>query len=672
MADFGYICLLLALPCSAWAILCSWLGHQNRSSEMVRSGEHAVLSVAALLSLASVSLIGSFLSDDFSLLYVAENSNSTQPWLYKITALWGGQAGSLLLWAWILSIYAAIVVLQNRDRNRDLMPAVSGTLMAVMAFFLLLLEFVSNPFEPLPRAVADGVGLNPLLQNPFMASHPPSLYLGYIGVAVPFAFAMAAMLTGRLGNEWITTIRRWSLFAWFFLGIGILQGGYWAYVELGWGGYWAWDPVENASLMPWLTMTAFIHSVMIQEKKGMLKVWNLLLIVITFCLSIFGTFITRSGIISSVHSFTKSPLGPWFATFWVIIVLVSLCLLLWRLPMLRRGTQNRLESLLSRESAFLMNNIIFLAICFTVFWGTVYPVLSEAFQGVKVSVGRPWFDQWIVPLGLCLIFVTGIGPLIAWRRASGRNLLHNFTIPGVTALAIVVVLAILGMRHLRAITAFALAGFVLATIALEFYRGARARMTSAGETFLQGLNSLLVRNKRRYGGYLVHVGMVMIFVGIAGSSAFQQEATAHLRRGESFKVGSYDLKFEDTSSSHDPHKDVLSATIGVFKNGERVQTLHPEKYFYRETQQPTTEVDIYGMFSWPPNLSGDLYMILLDNDPFAGGYTFKAYLNPLVSWIWLGGLVLILGTHVAVLPEWKREPVARRSRRAVEAESVAS
>ncbi len=669
MADLGYTCLVLALLSTVWGLLASWLGYQTRQSELVRSGERAVIAVGALLTLSSVSLILSFLADDFSLLYVAQNSISTQPAVYKIAALWGGQSGSLLLWVWILAVFSTVVMIQNRARNRELMPAVTGTLAAVMSFFLLVLQFVSNPFQPLPQPAAEGMGLNPLLQNPFMASHPPSLYLGYVGVSVPFAFAMAALVTGRLGNEWIVTIRRWSLFAWFFLGIGILQGGYWAYVELGWGGYWAWDPVENASLMPWLTLTAFVHSVMIQEKKGMLKIWNLLLIIITFSLSIFGTFITRSGVISSVHSFTKSSLGPYFAGFWILAVLASVTLLVIRIPRLR--TENTIESLLSRESAFLFNNILFIAICFTVFWGTVYPILSEAIQGVKVSVGPPWFNQWIVPIGLALIFVTGVGPLIAWRRASGQNLRKNFTVPVAAAFVTVIVLAAFGMRHLRALAGFGLCAFVIATIALELYRGALARMRKNSESFLQGLAGLVNRNKRRYGGYLVHVGMVMVFVGIIGSSAFQLEATAQLRHGESFSIGPYALKFVDTTSSHDEHKDVLSATLEVTRHGEPVTTLTPEKWFYRASEQPTTEVAIHGLFNWPPNLTDDLYTILVSNDPQSGGYTFKAYLNPLVSWLWLGGFVVILGTHFAVLPEWKGAP-AVSGKTAREVESVAS
>jgi cytochrome c-type biogenesis protein CcmF len=669
MGDFGYNCLALALVAAVWGVLASWLGHQNRYSELIRSGERAAYAVMGLLTLSSLALIRAFLADDFSILYVAQNSTRSQPELYKVTALWGGQSGSLLLWVWILAAYAALVAFQNRRRHRELMPAVNGTMMGVITFFLLMLHFVSNPFEPTGQRVVDGSGLNPLLQNVFMASHPPSLYLGYVGVAVPFAFAMGALMTGRLDNEWITTIRRWSLFAWFFLGIGILQGGYWAYIELGWGGYWAWDPVENASLMPWLTMTAFIHSVMIQEKKGMLKVWNVLLVLISFCLSIFGTFITRSGVVSSVHSFTKSSLGPWFATFWVLVVVACLALLVLRLPKLR--AENSIESLLSRESAFLFNNILFISICFTVFWGTVYPILSEAIQGTKVSVGPPWFNQWIVPMGLALIFVTGVGPLIAWRRASGQNLKRNFIAPVACAAAVALVCVLLGMRHVRAVLSFALCAFVLATIALEMHRGARARMKTAAEGYLAGMSALVARNKRRYGGYLVHVGIVMIFVGITGSSAFQQEATATLRRGESFTVGPYQLTFADTSSSHDAHKDVLSTTLEIRRGGRMLTTLQPEKHFYRSSEQPTTEVAIYGLMSWPPNLGDDLYAILVDNNPQSGGYTFKAYLNPLVAWVWLGGFVVIIGTHIAVLPEWKRSPVPGK-RAVMEAPPVAS
>ncbi len=653
MGDIGNLALLLALVCAVWAILTSWLGRQNSLSELVRSGERAAQAAFLLLTISSAALIKSFLDDDFSLLYVAQNSSRSQPPIYKITALWGGQSGSLLLWALILATFAFVVVTQNLRRHRELMPMVTATLMTILTFFLVLLAFVSNPFEPMPRAVMDGTGLNPLLQNPLMVTHPPTLYLGYVGVAVPFAFAIAALLTGRLGNEWIVTARRWSLFAWFFLGMGILQGGYWAYVELGWGGYWAWDPVENASLMPWLTMSAFIHSVMIQEKKGMLKVWNMMLIIATFALSIFGTFITRSGVISSVHSFARSGIGPWFSGFLLVLLTVSLALLFRRLPLLK--ADNRLDSFLSRESAFLFNNVVFVAICFTVFWGTAYPILTEALSGTKVSVGPPWFNQWIVPLGLLLIFLTGVGPLLAWRRASAGNLRRTFAVPILAGAVTCVALFLLGMRHPFALPAFGLCVFVTATITLEFYRGARARQTVSKETLVTGLSHLVGRNKRRYGGYIVHAGMVLIFAGIAGSAGFQREASATLRRGESMRVGGYTLTLADTISSSDAHKDVLGAVLSVQRGGREVARLQPEKYFFRAAEQPTTEAAVYGMWRWPPHLTDDVYTVLVDANPQTGGYTFKVYLNPLVSLIWIGGFVLIIGTHIAVLPEWARE-----------------
>jgi cytochrome c-type biogenesis protein CcmF len=653
MGDIGNFCLLLALVCAVWSILTSWLGRQSSLSDLVRSGERAAQAAGILITIGTLGLIKSFLDDDFSLLYVAQNSTRSQPAIYKVAALWGGQAGSLLLWAWILSGYSFFVVTQNRRRNRDLMPGVTATLMSVLTFFLILISFVANPFEPNNGPMIEGTGLNPLLQNPLMVSHPPTLYLGYVGVVVPFAFAIAALMTGRLGNEWIVTIRRWSLFAWFCLGIGILQGGYWAYIELGWGGYWAWDPVENASLMPWLAMSAFIHSVMIQEKKGMLKVWNMVLVLIAFCLSIFGTFITRSGVIASVHSFARSGIGPWFSGFLGVVVTVSLSLLVWRLPKLK--AENRLDSFLSRESAFLFNNVVFIAICFTVFWGTVYPILTEAFSGSKVSVGPPWFNQWIVPIGLLLLFLTGVGPLIAWRRASAKNLRVNFTRPIVAGAATSVLLFVLGMRQPFALAAFGLCVFVMATIVIEFYRGARARQTISNESLAVGLSTLVGRNKRRYGGYIVHVGMVLVFAGIAGSAGFQQDVSATLKRGESMAIGAYKLTFVDTASTSDSNKDVLSAVLSVERGGKEVARLQPEKWFFKASQQPTTETAIYGMWQWPPHLSDDVYTVLVDANPQSGGYTFKVYLNPLVSLIWIGGFVLIIGTHIAVLPEWSRE-----------------
>jgi len=653
MPDLGNFALLLALICAVWALLNSWLGRSNSLGVLVRSGERAAQAAAVLLTISIFTLVRAFLNDDFSLLYVAQNSTRSQPAPYKVAALWGGQAGSLLLWAWLLSIFLFVVVAQNKSRNRSLMPGTTGTLSAILTFFLVLIAFKANPFEAAATPIPDGGGLNPLLQNPLMVIHPPMLYTGYVGVAVPFAFALSAMMSGRLGKEWLASVRRWSLFSWFFLGTGILLGGYWAYVELGWGGYWAWDPVENASLMPWLAMSAFIHSIMIQEKKGMLKVWNVVLVMLAFGLSIFGTFITRSGVISSVHSFARSDIGPWFAGFLIAIAVVTLTLLFWRLPSLK--AENRLDSFLSRESAFLFNNVVFVAICFTVFWGTVYPILTEAVTNNKVSVGPPWFNQWIVPLSLILLFLTGVGPLISWRRASARSLKRVLAVPGVVGLATGLVLLAFGIRHAAALLAFSLSAFVTATIVQEFYKGAQARKAVAKEPLVKGVVNLVGRNKRRYGGYIVHAGIVLIFLGVAGSAGFQMEASATLKRGQSMEVGGYTLVFEDTSSSSDAHKDVLSTTLSVQRNGRELTRLKPEKWFFRASEQPTTEAAIYGMWHWPPHLSDDVYAILVNANPDDGGYTFKIYVNPLVSLIWIGGFILVLGTHIAVLPEWSRQ-----------------
>ncbi len=670
MPDIGNLSLLLALVCSVWAILTSWLGSGSAARELLHSGERAAQAASVLLTISMVSLIHALVQDDFSLLYVAQNSTRSQPLPYKVAALWGGQSGSLLLWAWILSVLSFVVVAQNRRRNRDLMPGIVGALMGIQTFFLLVLSFAANPFEAAAGPAADGGGLNPLLQNPLMVIHPPMLYLGYVGVAVPFAFALAALLTGKLGNDWVVSVRRWSLFAWFFLGIGILLGGYWAYVELGWGGYWAWDPVENASLMPWLAMSAFIHSIMIQEKKGMLRVWNMVLVLLAFGLSIFGTFITRSGVISSVHSFARSEIGPWFSGFLVVVAALSLGLLFWRLPQLK--AENRLDSFLSRESAFLFNNVLFVAICFTVLWGTIYPILTEAIQGERVSVGPPWFNQWIVPLGLGLLFLTGVGPLISWRRASPRGLRKMFMRPGLTGLATMAVLLAFGMRDVAALLAFSLSIFVLATIASEFYRGAQARKVVAKESLGRGVVNLVSRNKRRYGGYVVHVGMVFVFAGIAGSAGFQQEASATLKRGESMQAGPYTLTFTDTQSTSDAHKDVLSTELTVEREGRELTRLRPEKFFFRASEQPTTEAAIYGMWQWPPHLVDDVYAILVDLNPRTGGYTFKVYVNPLVSLIWIGGFVVVIGTHIAVLPEWGRQKAWARDSARREASHAAS
>ena len=591
---------------------------------------------------AAAALLHALVSHDFSLEYVASYSSSTLPLNYTITAFWGGQKGSLLFWLLILTSITSVVLIQNRRKNRDLMPYVTAVLMTVSVFFLFLLVFVTPPFQRLAVPATEGRDLNPLLQNYWMQIHPPSLYTGYVGMSVPFAFAIAALATGKLGDVWIRTTRRWTLFAWLFLSLGNLFGALWAYEVLGWGGYWAWDPVENAAFMPWLTGTAFLHSVMIQEKKNMLKVWNMVLIILTFSLTIFGTFLTRSGVISSVHSFTQSGLGPYFLGFLGIILSVSLALLFWRLPMLR--SENELDSLLSRESAFLFNNLIFVGIAFAVFWGTMFPVISEAVRGVKITVGPPFFNRVNAPLGLFLLFLMGVGPVIAWRRATWRSLQRNFAVPVLVGLVGGAACFIGGIRNYWAIVSFSLIFFVTATIVAEFYRGMRARQAMVGETAGRALARLVAKNRRRYGGYIIHVAIVMIFLAITGTSAFKQEKQVTVNEGQTFDIGGYTLKYTGLEQHDTPHMSSLMAKMEVYDHGKKLETLKPEKRFYKKPQQPATEVAIRS------TLGSDLYLVLGSYDEDTRMVTILAYLNPLISFLYWGGAVLVFGTLVVIWP----------------------
>jgi cytochrome c-type biogenesis protein CcmF len=643
MAEFGTLCLLLALITSAWAVVASFNGGRARLGELVLSGERAVYATWVFVLLAVLSLEVCIFTDQFNLEYVASYSNRALPALYKITALWGGQAGSLLFWELILITYTSLIVLTNRRLNRPLLPYVVTTLAFVSTFFLGLVNFMARPFVRLSFTPEDGNGLNPQLQNVFMAIHPPCLYLGYVGLTLPFAFAMAALATGRLDDTWFRTTRRWTILSWFFLGTGILLGGWWAYVELGWGGYWAWDPVENASLIPWLTCTAFLHSVMIEERKKMLRVWNLALVIMSFLLAILGTFITRSGVISSVHSFTKSDIGPVFAAFLGLCTLVSVGLLLYRLPELKN--EHRLDSFVSRESTFLFNNLILVGAAFAVLWGTLFPILSEAVRGVKITVGPPFFNQIMIPIALALVTLAGICPVIAWRRASALKLMEKIQVPFWALLGAALALLVAGVRDVYAIVSFSLAVFVIATTVMEFFWGARSRQKVTGQGFGSALGTLVDRNKRRYGGFVVHLGFILILIGVTGSSAFKQEGTASLKRGESFSVGRYTLRFDDMISRDSPNADFMGARLAIFDGGRPVGTLVPGQNFYKAGQNPSTEVAIHY------TLREDLYTILTGFDPQEGRATLKAYLNPLINWIWIGGAVLILGAWFAMLPD---------------------
>ncbi len=568
--------------------------------------------------------------------------------------------GRLLFWSWLLILFAGVAVYQNRHRNRQLMPYVVATLGCIIVFFTYMNFWVTNPFEQLAVvsasgateawAAPDGRGLNPLLQHPIMVIHPPILYIGYVSFAIPFAFCVAALITRQLGNDWITSTRRWTLFSWFFLGIGIILGGRWAYVELGWGGYWAWDPVENASLMPWIAGTAYLHSVMIQERRGMLKVWNVSLVIVTYLLCIFGTFLTRSGIVSSVHAFAESDFAWKFLSFIVVVAAFCTWLVISRLPYLK--SENELDSLVSRESSFLFNNLILLAACFAVLWGTMFPVLSEAVQGERITVGPPFFNKVNIPIGLMLLFLTGVGPLLAWRRSSLDGLRRNFLWPSVAGLATGVLLFAFGVRHIYALMCFALSVFVVGTIIQEFHKGTRTRMAHRGGSYFSALVDLTMVNTRRYGGYVVHFGIVLIFIGVAGS-AFNTDVTVNLRPGETMSIGNYEAKLTKLDEGSTPNHSWWSAIMDVSKDGKAIGTFAPQRHFYFASEQPTSEVRRYSTFR------EDLYMVFAGMTE-EGKATIQIFLNPLVRWVWIGGIVMFFGTIIIMLPNKRQMKLARK------------
>ncbi len=658
MENLGSLAILLAFCLSAYAVLASLVGGWKNRPLLVASGERAVYAVWFLLTVAGAALVLALVGDDFRLAYVAAHSNRAMPALYKFAAWWGGQEGSLLLWSWLLATYAMIVVGGSRRRHRPILPYATAVLMGVECFFLILNAFVASPFQVLAvgrsvTAVADGNGLNPLLQYWAMAIHPPMLYLGYVGFAVPFAFSVGSLATRAPGESWIYTTRRWALLTWLFQSCGILLGAGWAYAVLGWGGYWAWDPVENASLLPWLTATAFLHSVMMQEKKGMMKVWNVALVAATFWLSILGTFLTRSGVVSSVHAFAQSAIGAWFAGFMAVGILATAYLILSRLDYLR--SEARLESVLSRESAFLFNNLILVASCFAVLWGTLFPLLSEAVSGEKISVDAPFFNRVNIPIGLFLLLLTGVAPLVAWRRTSVESLRRNFLRPGLGALLLMAALAAAGIRHPYALIAFGLCLFVAWTIVAEFYKGARAIRARTGLNPLMAAVELTRRNTRRYGGYLVHMGIVLMFVGFAGS-AFNRHATHELAVGATASIGRYQLRMADIRQGENENYSWDHAVVEVFQGGRKIASLEPERRFYKAGRQPTSEVAIRR------RLHEDLYLNFAGMSEDNRRGVIQAYVFPLVSWIWIGFALLVFGGLVCLTPG--------RARRAGRTEAV--
>ncbi|MEE3135234.1 MAG: heme lyase CcmF/NrfE family subunit [Candidatus Neomarinimicrobiota bacterium] len=645
----GGAALNLAFGFGILSLLTIFFYTRNGDQRLYLTGQRLALGVSFFVFLATFILGYQLIISNFDIDYVARYTSLETPVVYKISALWAGQSGSLLFWLFILSVYATVVILQNQRKHHGLMPWVIIVMVIVQMFFLVLTNYVTNPFKPTEAdfIVANGNGLNPLLQNVTMAIHPPTLYLGFVGFTVPFSFGISALVNRDTSPLWIQSIRRWTLVAWLFLSMGIILGGWWAYRELGWGGYWAWDPVENASFMPWLTATAFVHSIIIQEKKDMLRVWNMVLIILTFTLCIFGTFLTRSGVMSSVHSFTASSLGPIFLAFVFFILVASFGLMYTRINDLR--STKRMESFTSRESGFLFNNMVFVVMCFSVFWGTLFPVISEAVRGTKITVGAPFFNQINIPIGLILLGLTGVGPLLAWRRTGKKHLIRNFTFPILTGLSSAIVLLIIGYRDYVVIS-FSLGAFVTATITTEFVRGIRARNKKFKESLFTALKMMVSKNRSRYGGYVVHLGIVFMFIGFTGH-AFDKEKEFSLKVGETDHVAGYEFELIQLSESERPNHYAWISDLRVTNhNGEFVTNLHPEKrvYFHRNPdvnrRQPHSELDIYS------TLNKDIYSIFSAVDTENGVAFIKIMVNPLVRWVWIGGFILVFGTLIALWP----------------------
>jgi cytochrome c-type biogenesis protein CcmF len=646
MVIFGNLSQVFAFIFSLAAMALLLTGLMKNDMRFIESGRRSLYGLALFTTLASISLVYLFVTDNFQVEYVASYSDRSLPMFYKVSAFWAGQKGSLLFWAWVLSIFTAIVVRNTRtDLKSRNTPYIYLVLATTVSFFLLLLTSVSNPFELLGFIPKDGQGLNPMLQNPGMIFHPPALFLGYIGFTIPFAYAVSAMVIGKLDETWLRKTRRWNVLSWVFLTIGIILGGQWAYVELGWGGYWAWDPVENASLIPWLIATAFIHSAIIQERRNIMKVWNMVLIVLTFVSCLFGTYLVRSGVLQSVHDFGATGLGGYFLIFMIAILLVGIYLIAESFNELR--SKHSLESYLSRESTFIFNNVLFLAIAFSTLFGTVFPLISEAVTGTKLTVSQPFFNQVNTPLFLILLLLTGICPLIGWRKASADNLRKNFLIPALTAITGAVVLFIAGVRDFYPLTSFSLSIFVIVTIFNEFRGGTMARKRLTGEPVFTAFPRLLYKMRRRYGGYIVHLGVVLIVIGITGSSAYKLEAQGTLYKGESIKIGDYELRYDNLRGYRDGNRDVYAATLKVFKNGKPDGTISPERRYYINAEKPTTEVTLR------TGLTEDLYVTM----PGIGEnkeITLKVTVNPLLIWIWIGGVIMVAGGIIAILPNRKK------------------
>jgi cytochrome c-type biogenesis protein CcmF len=672
MATFGSFSLLIALALAVYNLLAGaaalWLLASGRAARvaperLADTARRAGIAGFLAISCAGFALIWSAFTNDFSLSYILEHSNRALPGAYKFAALWSGQEGSLLLWGWLLGGFAFILRLRHQTDVR--LYAYAGTILAgIQVFFLLVLNFAVRPFAlyqgPIPD---DGNGLSPLLQYPEMVIHPPMLYLGYVGFAVPFAFALAALIMRYPGEKWIKITRVWTLVTWMFLTIGIFLGMHWAYAVLGWGGYWGWDPVENASFMPWLTGTAFLHSVMMQEKKGMMKSWNVWLIFSTFLLTLLGTLLTRAGLVSSVHAFAQSSIGAWFTTFMVIVAAV--CIFVYILQRSHLKTEHTLDSLVSRESSFLFNNLVLLTACFVILWGTLFPIISEYVQGSKVTVGAPFYNRVAVPIGIFLLFLTGVGPLLPWRATSFKAIRRNFVLPLIALWVTVAVCFVVGGQPIShwftevgsfyALLDLAVSAAVITAISSEFLRGAGVIARQTGKNLLVGTWILTRRNTRRYGGYIVHLGVVLVLIGLAGS-AFNKTSESELALHSRMSVGPYTLECVGFTQDSNLNYQSEFALLDVYENGKKQFQMAPEKRVYLASQQPQTMVAIHSVIGW------DLYVVYEGTNPDTGQPIIKAFLNPLVSWIWAGLAVMVFGTLIALVPSQKptavRAPVA--------------
>ncbi|MFA5536781.1 MAG: heme lyase CcmF/NrfE family subunit [Bacillota bacterium] len=643
MADLGFLALVIALLVAVLSFVIQVLSIKTGDKRFMESARGGMGAIAILVSVSSAALLYLLVTSDFSVLYVYRYTSLSLSLLYKLSAFWAGNAGSLLLWALVLSIYSAIVANSKQEQNKKLMPYVNLVLLINNIFFLLAVTFFANPFAPTGGAVMDGRGLNPMLQNPGMIIHPITVFLGYVGFVVPFAFAMAALITKDSGDLWIKSTRRWTVLAWLFLSIGNLYGAQWAYTELGWGGFWAWDPVENASFLPWLTATAFIHSVMIQERKGMFKIWNMALIIVTYILTLFGTYIVRSGVITSVHAFGVSQQGNLFLGFLTLMLFASVGLLIWRSDTFKE--EKEFESYLSRESSFLLNNLFLVGAAFAVFWGTIFPLVSNWVKGVAVTVGPPFFNQVAGPILFTTLFLMGICPVIAWQKSNFKKLVKSILWPFISSLPVVAaVYFVKGDGQIWQPLVFGIAAFTALVHLKEIIKGTLVRSKIRGDSLFQAFWGLVSKNRRRYGGYLVHLGTVLIALAIVGTMGYPTETTKTVQIGETIEIGGYTLTYQGLQEKMFENKGIVYAEMPVVKDGKLLGSVAPEKVFYPEFEQPTTEVSIMGGFK------EDLYVVLSSWSQGGEIATIKININPLMAWMWIGGYLLIIGTLFAVWP----------------------